>query len=110
VTVTGSANSGDHNAVRSFGITFEVHRGSGSAEPVVSERLVPDTLIKLNERERQVELRIDAYGEQPERGVKGVKGNTVTLVIPYEGLLLMAEVFRNSELKRDLKQRLGIKA
>ena len=97
----------EDNLTRSFGIIYEVTRNSGQGGPPVSERLVPDTLIELDHKSRTVSLRLDAFGESALNKTEGVKGNTITITLPLDGLELILETFKCEQLKRSLRASYG---
>jgi hypothetical protein len=90
-----------------FGITFEVFRSAPPNENVVQERLIPFALLNVDTGNQEVVLELDAFGEQKEKGVQGVRGNTVKLFIPREALLLLTMEFEKADQQEKLLAKAG---
>jgi len=105
--MTASDGNASDRVLSSFGITFEVFRGAPPNETVVAERLIPSTVLKINVQDQEVVLELDAYGEQKEKGVQGVRGNTVKLFIPREALTLLSMEFDQADQREKLLARNG---
>jgi hypothetical protein len=57
--------------------------------------------------DQEVVLELDAYGEQKDKGVQGVRGNTVKLFIPCEALTLLSMEFEKADRQEKLLARSG---
>ena len=91
-----------------FGITFEVFHSAPPNGTVVHERLIPYALLNVDTDNEQVVVELEAFAEQKEKGVQGVKGNTVKLFIPREALMLLSMEFEKAEQQQKLLAKNGL--